>query len=303
MIKSFQELRKHLLETDIKQTAIVAAAHDTHTLEAVLKAEKDGVIQYLLVGHRAKILEIGKTLGVFIPEKRIVDAETDETCAQKSVELARQGKGNLIVKGMLQTSDLLKAAVSRETGIQDGAVMSHVAILDIPAYPKLLMFADAGMIINPDLETKKEILKNTLKFCKFLGYHAPKVAAVCAVETVNPKMPETLDAFEIKKAAERGEFGNCQIEGPISFDLAVLPESVKAKNYKSPVAGDADIILVPNLACGNTVCKALYGLAGGVMAGCVLGAKVPITVNSRGATSEEKYYSILIAAAIGNEEA
>ena len=199
---------------------------------------------------------------------------------------------------MLQTGTLLKAVVHRETGIRASQVMSHVAILDVPRYHKLLFITDGGMVVAPNLEQKGHILKNAVDFCRFLGYERPKAAALCAVETVNPAMPETGDALSLKEAGERGEFGPCIVEGPISLDLATDREAALVKGYHSPVAGDADILLVPAIAVGNVLGKALYGLAGGQMAGVVLGAAVPITINSRGATPEEKYYSILLCAAM-----
>ena len=154
------------------------------------------------------------------------------------------------------------------------------------------------MVVAPDLEQKRHILKNAVDFCRFLGYDRPKAATLCAVETVNPSMPETRDAAVLKEEAEHGDFGPCVVEGPISLDLATDAQAAQAKGYHSPVAGDADILLAPSIAAGNLLGKSLYGLAGGEMAGVVLGAAVPITVNSRGATAQEKYWSILICAAM-----
>lgn len=161
---------------------------------------------------------------------------------------------------MLQTGTLLKAVVHRETGIRASQVMSHVAILDVPRYHKLLFITDGGMVVAPNLEQKGHILKNAVDFCRFLGYERPKAAALCAVETVNPAMPETGDALSLKEAGERGEFGPCIVEGPISLDLATDREAALVKGYHSPVAGDADILLVPAIAVGNVLGKALYGL-------------------------------------------
>ena len=204
----------------------------------------------------------------------------------------------MLIKGMLQTGTLLKAVVNRDTGIRASEVMSHVAILDVPSYHKLLYVTDGGMVVAPDLGQKRHILKNAVDFCRFLGYSCPKAAVLCAVETVTPAMPETADAAALKEAGERGDFGACFVEGPISLDLATDPGAAQIKGYSSPVAGDADILLAPSIAAGNLLGKSLYGLAGGEMAGVVLGARVPITINSRGAAAEEKYWSILICAAM-----
>ena len=176
--------------------------------------------------------------------------------------------------------------------------MSHVAVLEVPRYHKLLFITDGGMVISPTLEEKRHILQNALELCRLLGYQRPKAAVLCAVETVSPHMPETQDAAALRWEGEQGAFGPCLVEGPISLDLATDLEAARIKGYHSPVAGDADILLVPSIAAGNILGKALYGLAGGKMAGVVLGASVPITVNSRGASSDEKYSSILLCCAM-----
>ena len=296
-ITSFSELKSRLHGAPPK-TAIVAAAHDTHTLQAVFAARRDGLIHPILVGHREEIQSIAQALGEELAPEQIVDAGDDFDCAAQSVALIRSGVKGMLIKGMLQTGTLLKAVVNKETGIRASQVMSHVAILDVPSYHKLLYVTDGGMVVAPDLEQKRHILQNAVDFCRFLGYDLPKAAALCAVETVTPAMPETADAAALKDAGARGDFGPCLVEGPIALDLATDAEAALVKGYHSPVAGDADILLAPSIAAGNLLGKALYGLAGGEMAGVVLGAKVPITVNSRGATAEEKYWSILICAAM-----
>ncbi len=297
VISGFQELKGRLHNLPPK-AAVVAAAHDEHTLQAVFAARRDGLIHPILVGHREEILSIARSLEEELDPSQVVDAGDDPSCAARSVELIRSGAGAMLIKGMLQTGTLLKAVVNRESGIRSGEVMSHVAILDVPGYHKLLYVTDGGLVVAPDLEQKRHILKNALDFCRFLGYDCPKAAALCAVETVNPAMPETADGAALKQEAERGDFGPCLVEGPIALDLATDREAARVKGYRSPVAGDADILLAPSIAAGNLLGKSLYGLAGGEMAGVVLGAKAPITVNSRGATAEEKYWSILICAAM-----
>lgn len=297
VISSFSALKSRLQHLSPRE-AVVAAAHDEHTLQAVFAARRDGLIRPILVGRRNEIRSIARSLGEELSPEQIIDAQDDLECAARSVALIREGKGDILIKGMLQTGTLLKAVVHRETGIRASQVMSHVAILDVPRYHKLLFITDGGMVVAPNLEQKGHILKNAVDFCRFLGYERPKAAALCAVETVNPAMPETGDALSLKEAGERGEFGPCIVEGPISLDLATDREAALVKGYHSPVAGDADILLVPAIAVGNVLGKALYGLAGGQMAGVVLGAAVPITINSRGATPEEKYYSILLCAAM-----
>lgn len=297
VISGFPALKDRLRDLPPK-TAVVAAAHDEHTLQAVFAARRDGLIRPILVGHKEEILSAARRLGEEPDPSLVVDAGEDPDCAVKSVALIRSGEGDMLIKGMLPTGTLLKAVVNKATGIRASEVMSHVAILDVPSYHKLLYVTDGGMVVAPDLEQKRHILRNALDFCRFLGYDCPKAAALCAVEVVSPAMPETADAAALKTEGERGDFGPCLVEGPIALDLATDPEAARVKGYHSPVAGDADILLAPSIAAGNLLGKSLYGLAGGEMAGVVLGAKAPITVNSRGATAEEKYWSILICAAM-----
>lgn len=174
--------------------------------------------------------------------------------------------------------------------------MSHVAILEVPAYPKLIAITDGGMMMYPDVEEKKEILENAVQVFKSMGYECPKVAVLAAVETVNPKMPEAVDADILKKMNESGEIKDCIVEGPISVDLTFNKESAVVKGYKSPVTGEADILLVSNITVGNILSKALLEMANATMAGIIVGAKVPIVLTSRGATTQEKYLSLVLSA-------
>lgn len=294
-IRDFKELREHV-GSSAKKTVAVAAAHDGHTLEAILKANEEGVLDYLLVGRADEIRNIGKKLGHEIETDRIVDAASDEEAAAISIQLIKKGQADFLQKGLMQTSTLLKAVVNKETGIGTGKPVSHTALLDIPAYHKIVGVTDGGMILYPDLEQKKAIVHNAVEMFRGFGYEKPLVAAVCPVEVVNPKMQETVDAAALKEAALRGEFGECYVEGPISFDLAVNKDSAKIKGYESPVNGETDIFLVPNISTGNIMVKSQLEFAGAMMAGCVIGAKCPIALNSRSASFEEKYYSLMACA-------
>lgn len=294
-IRNFKELREHV-GSSAKKTVAVAAAHDGHTLEAVLKANEEGVLDYLLVGKADEIRDIGKELGHRIEAERIINADSDEEAAAISIQLVKKGQADFLQKGLMQTSTLLKAVVNKETGIGTGKPVSHTALLDIPAYHKIVGVTDGGMILYPDLEQKKAIVHNAVEMFRGFGYEKPLVAAVCPVEVVNPKMQETVDAAALKEAALKGEFGECYVEGPISFDLAVNKESARIKGYESPVNGETDIFLVPNISTGNIMVKSQLEFAGALMAGCVIGAQCPIALNSRSASFEEKYYSLMACA-------
>ena len=239
-IKNFKELRKRVA-LGRKKTAAVACAHDEHTLESVLKAHEEDLLNYYLIGHKDEIMKKAKALGFETCEEWIIDCRTDEECAQIAVHLVNEKKVDFIQKGLMQTSTLLKAVVNKETGIGKGVTMSHVALLDIPGYHKIMGVTDGGMILYPDLEKKKSIVRNAVEIFRKAGYEKPKVAAMCAVEVVNPKMPETVDAQDT----------------------------------------------------GNVMVKALLEFAGAKMAGLVIGAKAPIALNSRSASFEEKYYSLM----------
>ena len=295
-LKNFKDLIKKVQKNDSIKRVAVAAAHDEHTLEAVFKAAGDKLVEPVLVGNKEKIEEILKKLNLKYEPANIINTESDKEAAEKTVELIHENKADFIMKGKLQTADLLKAVVDKEKGLRTGNVISHVAILEIPAYRKLIAVTDGGMVMYPNLDEKKQILENSVNVFLAMGYECPKVAVLCAVETVNPKMPETVDADTLKNMNRDGEIKDCMVEGPISLDLTFNKESAEIKGYSSPVTGDADILLVPNITTGNIMSKALIEMAGATMAGMVVGAKVPIVLTSRGASSEEKYLSPVLSA-------
>lgn len=300
MLSNFAQLREKVGAAAPK-TVAVACAHDPHTLEAVLRAADEGILRYVLIGHKAGILLIGKELGHTISGAAVIEAATDEEAARIAVELVRKGQADFLQKGLMQTSVILKAVVNKETGIGQGRPMSHTALLEIPGYHKLLGVTDGGMIPSPDLETKKAIVRNAVDMFHQLGYEKPLVSAVCAAETVSPKIVETVDAAALKAAALAGELGSCYVEGPISLDLATNRESARIKGYESPVSGETDIMLVPNITAGNIMVKALIEFARAKMVGVVTGAKCPIALNSRSASFEEKYNSLLTCALVSGK--
>jgi phosphate butyryltransferase len=276
------------------RTLVVAAAHDEFTLESVFSASKKLPIKYILVGNREKIFDISAKLDVDLENGCVVDAVDDTDSARKAVALIREGRGDALMKGILETGTLLKAVLDRETGIRGTGSISHFAMLEVPSYHKLVAITDAGIMPYPTFEQKADIIRNSVDFYKRLGFTGPKIAALCAIEHPSDKMPETLEAEQLKVLADKGEFGDCLLEGPISLDLAVSKKSAGIKGYVSEVTGDVDILMVPNITAGNVLCKVLLYWGGAKMAGCALGAKVPIVIVSRGATAEEKFLSIMM---------
>ena len=295
--KNFEELVAKVQGIAKIKKVVVVVAQDEHTLEAVFKARKDKIVNPILIGDKDQIESILKTLGETLNDEDIIDIKDDSTAAYKAVELIRKGKADFIMKGKIQTADLLRAVVDKEKGLRTGSVMSHMAIHEIPNYHKLLAITDGGMMLYPDVSEKKQIIENAVSMYRAMGYENPKVAILAAVETVNPKMIETVDADTLKKMNQSGEINGCIIEGPISYDLTMSTDSAKVKGFESQVTGDADILLVPNITAGNILSKSLIYSAGAKMAGFIIGAKVPIVLTSRGATSEEKYLSIVLCAA------
>ncbi len=294
--KSFDDLIKKVQNLDSMKKVAVVSAQDEHTLEAVFKAKKDNIVEPILIGNKKKIIEILSRLHESVLEESIINVESDSEAAEKAVELINENKADFIMKGKIQTADLLRAVVNKENGLRTGKVMSHIVIHEIPTYHKLLAVTDGGMMMYPNLDEKKQILENAVSTFLALGYENPKVAVLAAVETVNPKMQESVDADMLKKLNIKGEIKNCIVEGPISYDLTMSKESASIKGFVSPVTGEADIIVVPNITVGNILGKSLVYSAGAKMAGFIVGAKVPIVLTSRGSTSEEKYLSLALSA-------
>ena len=293
MFADFNELHGSLAGSAPK-TLVAAAAHDAHTLEAVYAAAKEFPMKYILVGDRKKIMDISSGLGCTPDPEAIADAGDDADCARKAVALVHEGRGDVLMKGILESGTLLKAALDKDSGVRDSDTISHIAVLDVPGYHKLVSVTDGGMLPSPTLDQKAAIVRNAVSFYRRLGFSRPKIAALCASESVSDKIPETVDAAKLQAMCEKGGLGDCLLEGPLSFDIAVSREAASVKGVSSSVSGDVDILLAPNITAGNALCKGLIYWGGTKMAGCVLGAKVPIVLVSRGATAEEKLFSIML---------
>jgi phosphotransacetylase len=254
-----------------------------------------GLIHPILVGPTAKIEEIAREAGIAIGKAEIIEAPHSHASAAKAVELVRQGKAELLMKGSLHTDELLGAVVARETGLRTARRISHVFVMDVPTYHKVLIITDAAINIAPALEDKADICQNAVDLCVSLGLQRPKVAVLAAVETVNSKMPATLDAAALCKMADRGQITNCIIDGPMAFDNAISKQAAITKGIESEVAGDPDILLVPDLEAGNILAKQLIFLANADSAGLVLGARVPVILTSRADSVRSRIASCAVA--------
>lgn len=295
--KTFEELVEKLKASARAVRMAVAAAGDEHTIEAVLNARKEGIVSPILVGDKALIEAALAKFGATVPAEDIYDVPDIAESAKYAVQLVREGKANLLMKGKLDTSVMLRPVVNKETGIGKGGVMGHFTAFEVPSYHKLLVPVDGGMVTYPTLEQKKAIIENTVGALRAMGYDEVKVGVLACVEKLNPKMPETVDADALKQMNLRGEITGCIVEGPISYDCAVSKEIADFKGFHSPVAGDVDVLIAPNIHAGNIMGKMLACTAGAKMAGFIVGAQVPIVLTSRGSTPLEKYNSIAIAAA------
>jgi phosphate acetyltransferase len=260
-----------------------AVAHpcEATALASAIEAGAKGLITPILVGPAARIDEIAKKNGIDLGSARVVDVAHSHAAAARAVELVRQGQAELLMKGSLHTDELLGAVVARETGLRTGRRISHVFIMDVPTYHKVLIVTDAAINIAPTLEDKVDICQNAIDLAVSLGLARPKVAILAAVETVNSKMPATIDAACLCKMSERGQITSAILDGPLAFDNAISTEAARIKGIRSEVAGDPDILLVPDLEAGNILAKQLSFLANADSAGLVVGARVPIILTSR----------------------
>ncbi|MCI5630250.1 MAG: bifunctional enoyl-CoA hydratase/phosphate acetyltransferase [Clostridium sp.] len=298
MINKLDDMLKKL-KGDKRVTLSVAAAHDEEVLLAIKSAVEMDIITPILIGQENKIREIGKEINFDLNKFKIINKGTIEECAETAVKLVSSGEADFVMKGLLDTSVILKAVLNKEWGLRTDSLLSHVMVYEVPSYDKLLVTTDGGMNIAPDYNQKVKILKNAIEATKPLGLKHIKVACLAAKEKVNPKMQATVDARALQEAGERGEFGkDVTVEGPLAFDLAVSKEAAKVKGFKSKVSGETDIMLMPTIEVGNGIGKALTYFAGAKSAGIIMGAKAPIVLVSRADSHESKLYSIAYGALI-----
>lgn len=276
-------------------TIAIAGAHSQAVLEAVKIAKDDGIMIPILVGDAEKIKQLAASISLDLRDTSVHEEREEETAAEKAVQLVHDGEAEGLMKGKVSTPVLLKAVLNKKYNLRTDRLLSHVALLEIPKYHKLLLFTDGGMVIQPTLEEKIAILKNAVEVMRALGVKRPKVAVLAAIETVNSGMPETLDAKAIVELARKGEFGNVEVEGPMAMDIALSPESARLKGVESNISGDPDILLMPNISAGNISAKGLWHLAGAQIAGLIVGARKPIILLSRADNAMTKLNSVALA--------
>jgi phosphate acetyltransferase len=281
-------------------TTAVAHPCDQSSLTGAIEAAEANLIRPILVGPQAKIRAVAEQFGLDLSDYPVVDAPHSHAAAAKAVEIVRGGGAETLMKGSLHTDELMAEVVRKDTGLRTERRISHAFIMDVPTYPKPLAVTDAAINIFPDLETKVDIVQNAIDMAHALGVGQPKVAILSAVETVTPKIPSTVDAAALCKMADRGQITGALLDGPLAFDNAISKEAAEIKHIRSEVAGDPDILLVPDLEAGNMLAKQLSFLANADAAGIVLGARVPIILTSRADTVRARMASCAVAVCLAH---
>jgi len=297
MIKNFNELLDSVKDKKRKVLAI-AGAEGEEIIEAAKRATEEEIISPILIGDPDKIKSLCQKLNFDLDSLKILGEKEPQSIASLAVELVKDKKADMLMKGKVDTPTLLKAVLDKEKGLKGGKLLSHVAVVEVEKYPKFMIVTDGGMNISPDVMKKIEILKNAVELARKLGIEKPKAACLSAVELVNTYMPETIYASIIAKMAERGEIKDVGVDGPVAFDVAIDSRSARTKGIISPVSGDTDIFLCPDISSGNIFVKSLIYLAGAKVAGIVVGAGAPIVLLSRSDSAEIKLLSIALGAAI-----
>lgn len=296
MYTCFDEILAAARQREQKKKVVIAAAQDHEVLESAAQAKKLGIAEFTLVGDRDKIAQILSRLGEEAEAWQIIHEADEHKAAQKSMALVASGEADIPMKGLLHTATFMRAAFNKEFGlVADKAVVSAVTITEYPAQGRLMLVTDCAINVAPDYETKIKLINNAAAVAAKLGIGQPKVALIAAVETVNPSMQETVDASMLCKAAERGQIKGCLIDGPLALDNAISLQAAQVKNISGPVAGQADILLMPNLLAGNVLDKALRYF-GGLKTGCAIaGAQVPLIATSRSDSALNKMHAIALS--------
>ena len=300
MAKTFSELLEMAKNIEKKKVS-VAVAQDEEVLRAVKGAKDLGIADSILVGDADKINEIAANLGMDLSDYEIVDVKDPIEASLKAVSLVHDGEADMYMKGLIDTKDFLRSVLNKEVGLRTGKPLSHVCVFDVEGADKLMFLTDVALVPYPTLEDKVNIINNTVEICKACGIDNPKVAPLAAVEVVNPKMPETVEAAELTKMNEEGKITGCIVDGPLSLDLAVCPEAAAHKGATGrKIVGDADILLFPNIHAGNITYKAMVHFAKVTNGNMIRGTAAPVILTSRSDTYEVKMNSLALAALVAD---
>lgn len=299
-MKHFDELLKHIEDYPIRKV-VVAAAQDPYVIQAVAEAGEKSIAESILVGDETEIRSIAESAEISLEGMHVIDEVDPVRAVSVAVQIVSSGEADILMKGYIHTDDFLRGVLNREYGLRTGSIMSHVFIAEISDMNRLLFITDGAMNVNPDLEQKAAILLNAVHLANIFGVSNPKVAVLAAVELVNPAMPATVEAACLAKMAERNQYvPSCTVEGPLAMDNAVSLIAAKHKKISGPVAGQADILLVPNIESGNMLVKSIVYLGAHRLMGLLVGAKAPVVLTSRADTTESKLLSIIGAVRMVN---
>lgn len=294
-MKRFSDILDAVSQNPIKKIAI-ASAGDRTVIQAAKKAQDAGVAQVVLVGDEGTIKTLAEEAGLALDEKAVVHEPAPEKAAFRAAEIVSTGGADVLMKGYIHTDDFLRGVLDRQVGLRAGTRMSHVFVCQLQAFDRFIMVTDAAMNIAPDLVTKAEIIMNGVHMSRILGIEKPKVACLAAIELLNPKMQATIDATCLETMSARGQFSpGCLVDGPFALDNALSPAAAAHKKIGGPVAGQADLLVVPMIEAGNMLVKSFVYGAGALTAGCVVGARAPVVLTSRADSSESKFLSMALA--------
>ncbi|MGL5416069.1 MAG: phosphate butyryltransferase [Clostridium sp.] len=297
MSKNFDELLSKVKSVKLKKVS-VAVAQDEPVLEAIKSAKEQGIADAILVGDKVKIKEIAEKIDMDLTNYEIIHEPNVNKAALFAVQLVSSGRADMVMKGLVDTATFLRSVLNKEVGLRTGKLMSHVAVFEVEGIDRLLYITDAAFNTYPELKDKKQIIENSVLVAHACGLPMPKVAAVCAVEVVNPNMPATIDASLLSKMNERGQIKGCIVDGPLALDNALSVEAAHHKGITGPVAGKADIIMLPNIETANVMYKCLTYTAKSRNGGLLVGTSAPVILTSRADSFETKVNSIALAALV-----
>lgn len=297
MSRNFDELLSKVREVKPKKVA-VAVAQDEPVLEAIKSAKEKGIADAILVGDETKIQEVADNIGLDLEDYEIIHEIDDRKAALMAVELVSSGKADMVMKGLVDTATFLRSVLNKEVGLRTGKLMSHVAVFEIEGIDRLIYLTDAAFNTYPDLKAKKQIIENAVSVAHACGLEMPKVAPICAVEVVNPDMPATLDASLLSKMNDRGQIKGCIVDGPLALDNAISEEAAHHKGITGPVAGKADVLVLPNIETANVMYKCLTYTSRSKNGGLLVGTSAPVILTSRADSFETKVHSIALAALV-----
>ena len=297
MSKNFDDLLSRVKECKRKKVS-VAVAQDEPVLEAIKAAKEQGIADAILVGDKNKIKEIADSIGMDITQFEVIHEPDVKQAALFAIQLVSSGRADMVMKGLVDTATFLRSVLNKEVGLRTGKVMSHVSVFEIEGFDRLIFLTDAAFNTYPDLKAKVQIVQNSVSVAHACGIECPKVAPVCAVEVVNPDMPATIDASLLSKMNDRGQIKGCVVDGPLALDNALSEEAAHHKGITGPVAGKADVIMLPNIETANVMYKTLTYTSNSRNGGILVGTSAPVILTSRADSFETKVNSIALAAVV-----